>query len=330
MTELTTKYLGFELKNPLLASASPLTGHVDNLKRMEDAGVAAIVLPSVFEEQIELQSMGVSGSNPQANLPEALKHIPNMQEHNQGVNGYLSLIYQAKHAVNVPVIASLNGYYGGGWVQYAKVIEAAGADALELNIYYLPAKPHISGAEIEKMYVDLVRSVKHAIRIPIAVKLSPYFTAVTHMATQLDEAGANALVFFNRFYQPDFDLEKNIVVPSLDLSQSKELRLRLRWVAIVSQYINADLAITGGVHTAEDVVKCMLAGGKVAMMTSALLIHGIPHLQGVLTKLHQWLEEHEIPSIQSIQGKMNQMAANDPSAFERANYLTVLRSGDWG
>ncbi|MAU01106.1 MAG: dihydroorotate dehydrogenase [Anaerolineaceae bacterium] len=328
MTDLSTKYLGLMLKNPLIVSASPLTAYVDNLQRMEIAGAAAVVLPSLFEEQIELQGMGVAEVTPmnQQSLPDALQHLPEMKGYNRGANGYLAHIYQAKKAISIPVIASLNGYYSGGWVQYARLIEAAGADALELNIYYLATKPNVSGQEIEEMYLHLVRDVKSAVRIPVAVKLSPYFSAFAHMASQLDKLGADGLVLFNRFYQPDIDLETREVVSSLDLSSQSELRLRLRWAAILSSHVKADLALTGGVENGTDIVKGMMAGAKVTAVASVLLKHGIEHIKQILAELEQWLGENEEESIAGIQGIMSQQRVSDPAAFERANYMNVLKS----
>ncbi len=328
MADLSTKYLGLALKNPLVVSASPLTAYIDNLRRMEISGAAAVVLPSLFEEQIELQGMGVDKvtSLNQQTLPDALQHLPEMNEYNRGANGYLAHIYQAKKAVSIPVIASLNGYFSGGWVQYARLIEAAGADALELNIYYLATRANISGQEVEEMYLHLVRDVKDSVKIPVAVKLSPYFSAFSHMATQLDKAGADGLVLFNRFYQPDFDLETRQVVPSLDLSTGPELRLRLRWTAILSGWLKADLAVTGGVEQGTDIVKCMLAGAKVTAVTSVLLKNGIEHIKQILVELNQWLDENEVESVSKIQGTMSQEQVSDPAAFARANYMTVLKS----
>ena len=328
MADLSTKYLGLALKNPLVVSASPLTAYIDNLRRMEISGAAAVVLPSLFEEQIELQGMGVDKvtSLNQQTLPDALQHLPEMNEYNRGANGYLAHIYQAKKAVSIPVIASLNGYFSGGWVQYARLIEAAGADALELNIYYLATRANISGQEVEEMYLHLVRDVKDSVKIPVAVKLSPYFSAFSHMATQLDKAGADGLVLFNRFYQPDFDLETRQVVPSLDLSTGPELRLRLRWTAILSAMLKADLAVTGGVEQGTDIVKCMLAGAKVTAVTSVLLKNGIEHIKQILVELNQWLDENEVESVSKIQGTMSQEQVSDPAAFARANYMTVLKS----
>jgi dihydroorotate dehydrogenase (fumarate) len=327
MTDLSTNYLGFDLKNPLIASASPLSAYVDNIKRMENAGIAAVVLPSLFEEQIEREESGANQFPELHNvLPDALKHIPRMREYNLGANGYLSLVYQAKQAANIPIIASLNGYYSGGWVKYARLIESAGADALELNIYYLAAQPHISGADIEQMYIHLVQSVKAEVKIPVAVKISPFFSALAHMATQLDEAGADGLVLFNRFYQPDFDLEEQTIVPNLDLSRPSELRLRLRWAAILADHVKADIAVTGGVHQATDVVKAMMAGAKVVMVASVLLGRGIEHIGHILTDLETWLQDHNYDSIEAIQGKMSQQSVADPAALERANYMNVLKS----
>ena len=328
MTDLSTKYLGITLKNPLIVSASPLTAYIDNLKRMEIAGAAAVVLPSLFEEQIELQGLGVEKVTVmnQQTLPDALQHLPEMKGYNRGANGYLAHIYQAKKAVSIPVIASLNGYYSGGWVQYARLIEAAGADALELNIYYLATKPNISGQEIEEMYLHLVRDVKAAVKIPVAVKLSPYFSALAHMATRLNAMGADGLILFNRFYQPDIDLEARKVVSSLDLSNATELRLRLRWTAVLSNIIKADLAVTGGVERGTDIVKCMMAGAKVTAVASVLLKNGIEHIKIILKELEQWLEENDEESIKGLQGILSQQKVTDPAAFERANYMNVLKS----
>ena len=329
MADLTTTYLNLRLQNPLIVSASPLSADVSNIKRMEQAGAAAVVLPSLFEEQIERQNLGVEQfPDMETMLPEALKHIPDMGGYNQGVNGYLSLLYQAKRAVNIPVIASLNGYYGGGWAQYARLIEAAGADALELNVYYLAAQPHISGTEIEEMLVQLVQNVKAEVKIPVAVKLSPFFSALAHMAVQLDETGVNGLVMFNRFYQPDFDIESQTVVPSLDLSQPTELRLRLRWTAILHDVMKADIAVTGGVHSGADMVKAIMAGAKVTMVASVLLKHGIEYAGQLLDEFEGWLSAHGVSSVAALYGRMSQKSVADPAALERANYMNVLKSLD--
>lgn len=326
MADLSTKYLGLPLKNPLIVSASPLSADLEKISQMEQAGAAAIVLPSLFEEQIELRDLGIHDLEKanKAMLPDALQHIPEMKEYNQGASGYLAHIYRAKKTASIPIIASLNGYYSGGWVQYARLLEAAGADALELNIYHLASKPHISGQEVEEMYLNLVRNVKSRIKIPVGVKISPFFSSMTSMAVQIDEAGADSLVLFNRFYQPDIDLEEELVVPSLDLSTESELRLRLRWVAILAQYLKAELAVTGGVQTGTDILKCIYTGASVAMVASILLSKGIDHIQTMLAELDNWLDEHGHEALRPLQGRMSQSKVADPAAFERANYMNVL------
>ncbi len=328
MLDLSTTYLGLKLKNPIVPSSSPLMQKVDNIKRMEDAGAAAVVLHSLFEEQITQESEILDRSLEQGTYTyaESLTYFPDLGNYNLGPDGYLEHIRKAKAAVGIPVIASLNGASTGGWVKYAQKMEQAGADALELNTYYIAADPAQTAAQVEEMYLDLVRTVKASVRIPVAVKVSPYFSAFSNFAARLDDAGAHALVLFNRFYQPDFDLENLEVVPDLTLSTSSELRLRLRWVAMLYGRVKADLAITGGVHTAEDVLKSMMAGARIAMMTSALLHDGIDHLRDVLADLTQWMEEHEYVSITQMQGSMSQKAVAQPAAFERANYMKVLRS----
>ncbi len=328
MADLTTSYLGLALKSPLVVSSCPLTYQTDNLRRMEEAGAGAVVLYSLFEEQIELSEMGYSTyyGEHREDLPEALRHVAQMPEYNQGAGSYLAYLYQAKRAVTMPIIASLNGYYDSGWIRYARLIEAAGADALELNIYYMATKPHITAAEVEQMYVDLIRDVSQSVRIPVAVKLSPYFSAVANVTRRLVGGGAKGLVLFNRFYQPDFDIENRAVVPSLDLSTSSELRLRLRWVALLAGQINADLAITGGVHTAVDTVKSLMAGANVVMMASALILNGIDHLAAVGNDLNQWLDDHAYQSVKDIRGCLSHVQMGDSAALERANYLNVLRT----
>lgn len=328
MADLETTYLGLGLKSPLLVSSCPLTYELDNLSRMEAAGAGAIVLYSLFEEQIELAEMGFSSYYKQhrEELPEALRHIANMKEYNQGAGSYLAHIYQAKHALSIPVIGSLNGYYSSGWTRYARLIEAAGADALELNIYYLPTKAHITGAEVEQMYIDLVRDVTTSVRIPVAVKLSPYFSAMSNISRRLVGAGAHGLVLFNRFYQPDFDVVNRAIVPSLDLSTSSELRLRLRWVALLAGQITADMAITGGVHSAEDAVKGLMAGANVVMMASALIQNGIDYLSTIRRELNDWLDNNAYSSVKDIRGLLSNAQVGDSAALERANYLNVLRS----
>jgi dihydroorotate dehydrogenase (fumarate) len=326
--DLSTTYLGLKLKNPLVASSSPMCSDLGNVKRIEDAGAGAIVLHSLFEEQIELESDDLDRflTESAGSSAEAITHLPELQFPVMGPEGYLKHIVQCKQAVKIPVIASLNGSTKGGWLQYAKQMQQAGADALELNIYYIPVDPRVTGEQVEQQYVDLVRAVKAEISIPVAVKLGPYFSSMANMAKKLDAAGADGLVLFNRFYQPDFDLEALEVVPNLILSNSYELLLRLHWIAVIYGNVNADLALTGGAHHATDVIKAMMAGAKVAMMTSALLKRGIGFLDTLQTELLIWLGEHEYDSIKQMQGSMSRNAVPQPKAFERANYMKVLGS----
>jgi dihydroorotate dehydrogenase (fumarate) len=327
MPDLSTKYLGLQLKSPLVASAGPLTKDLDNFRRLEDAGASAVVMHSLFEEQINVEAYELDRwLEPNEGYAEAQTYLPDLTSYNIGPEGYVEHIRKAKRAVRIPVIGSLNGVSTGGWIRYARLIEEAGADALELNIYYLPVNPRFDCSQVEMLQRDLVAEVKASIRIPVAVKLGPYFSAMPNMMMQLDQAGANGLVLFNRFYQPDFDLETLQVVPNLVLSDSRELLMRLHWVAILYGSVKADMAITGGVHTGADVIKSMMAGAKVAMMTSALLRHGIGHLQTVRGQLIEWMNEHEYESITSMQGSMSLRSVPEPDAFERANYMRVLSS----
>jgi dihydroorotate dehydrogenase (fumarate) len=326
--DLSTRYLRLKLKNPLVASSSPLCEDVGNIRRLEDAGAAAVVLHSLFEEQIALESEELDRaiSAAEERGPEALSHFPDMTGYNLGPDGYLNHIRKCKEAVRIPIIASLNGVSKGGWISHAKEMQQAGADAIELNIYYIPNDLDTTGAAVEQMYIDLVREVKSSVQIPVAVKLGPYFSSTGNMARRLDAAGADALVLFNRFYQPDFDLEALEVVPNLILSNPHELLLRLHWIAVLYGKIKADLALTGGVHSATDVVKAMMAGARVAMMTSALLKKGIKYLDTVATELLIWMNEHEYTSIRQMQGSMSRQSVARAAAFERANYMTVLSS----
>ena len=328
MIDLSTRYLGLTLKSPLVASASPLSETIADVRRLEDAGAGAIVLPSLFEEQITLESHELDRhlSHGAESYAEALTYFPDMQGYNLGPEGYLDHLRRARAAVDIPVIASLNGVSTGGWIAYAKCIEEAGADALELNAYYIPTDPALTGAEVEQMYVDLVREVRTSVRIPVAVKLSHFFSALANLAARLDHTGVDGLVLFNRFYQPDFDLERLEVVPRLTLSHPVELLLRLHWAAILYGHVRADLALTGGVHGAEDVLKAMMAGARVAMMASALLQHGIEHLGRVRREIEAWMEAHEYASIRQMQGSMSYRAVVEPAAYERANYMKVLSS----
>jgi len=286
------------------------------------------VLPSLFEEQLTLEANSVDWDLARGteSFGEAITYMPEMSGYNLGPQGYLELIHRAKAAVSIPVIASLNGTSRDGWIHFARDVQQAGADALELNLYTIITDPGRTAAHVEKDYCDLVREVKKSLLIPVAVKLSPFLSAPANFARQMDEAGADALVLFNRFYQPDFDIEEMEVVPRLALSQPQELLLRLHWVAILSGQVKADLAITGGVHSAEDVIKCVMAGGRVAMMTSALLRNGIEHVAAVLQALVQWLDEHEYESLAQMYGSMSRRSAPNPAAFDRGNYMKVLSS----
>jgi len=328
MIDITTTYLGLAMKSPIVASASPLCESLQNIRHLEDVGAGAVVLPSLFEEQLDLESYAVDSdlSRGSESFPESLNYLPDLSTYNLGVDGYLELIRRARARVSIPVIASLNGVSPGGWVRYAGMMEQAGADALELNIYAIVTDPNITSADVEQNYCDLVRQVKANVSIPVAVKFSPSFSAIANFGKQLDAAGANGLVLFNRFYQPDFDIESLEVVPSLTLSRPHELLLRLHWVAILYGWVRANLAVTGGVHSAQDVLKSMMAGAHVAMMTSALLQNGIDHMSAVLKDLLRWMEEREYESIQQMRGSMSQRSVSDPAAFERGNYMRVLSS----
>jgi dihydroorotate dehydrogenase (fumarate) len=326
MMDLSTTYLGLELKNPIVASASPLSKKVENAKKLEDAGVSAIVMYSLFEEQIiheslELDHYLTRGTN---SFAEAMTYLPDIGTYNMGPDRYLDHLSALKKAVSIPVIGSLNGVSRGGWVSYARFMQDAGADAVELNMYYLSADPDLSGQELEDNYVDLIAGVKARIDIPLAVKLSPFLTSLPNFARRLVTAGADSLVLFNRFYQPDFDLEELEVVRTLELSDSRDLLLPLRWISILYGKVNADLALTSGVHTAQDVLKAMMAGAKVAMTTSAILRDGFERVPVILNDLQAWMESHEYESIKQMQGSMSQQSVAEPAAFERSNYIQIL------
>lgn len=325
---LTTNYLGMDLKNPIVASSSPLSHTIDSIRRLEDAGAAAVVMYSLFEEQIGFDSYYIDYHLTQGidSYAESISYFPDMQSYNVGPDEYMNLIRRAKKAVDIPIIGSLNGTSVGGWTDYASMIEDAGADALELNIYYVPANTEVTGFEVESLYLDIVSTVRETVTIPIAVKLSPFFSSIANMTCRLADHGADGLVLFNRFYQPDFDLEKLEVTPHLVLSNSSELRLPLRWVAILYGRVSADFAITTGVHTAEDVVKGLMAGAKVTMMASELLQNGVKRIPQVLNDLVNWMREHEYESVVQMIGAMSQKHCAEPAAFERANYMKVLHS----
>jgi dihydroorotate dehydrogenase (fumarate) len=326
--DLKTEYLGLELAHPLVAGASPLSDDVDGVRRLEDAGASAIVLRSIFEEQVTREQISeyVHLETHRESFAEAASYFPGQLAFALGPTPYLEHLRRAKEAVRIPVMASLNGSTPGGWIEYARLIEQAGADGLELNLYHIATNPETSGAEIERLAVETVQAVRRAVTIPVAVKLSPFHTAIAHLARQLEGAGADGLVLFNRFYQPDIDAEELTATPTLHLSDSSELLLRLHWTAILSGRVRVSLAVTGGVHTAVDVVKATMTGAHVTQMVSALLAHGLPHLRTVLGDLVRWLQDHEWSSLAEMRGNLNLSKVPNPDAYERANYMLMLQS----
>jgi dihydroorotate dehydrogenase (fumarate) len=328
MTDLSTTYLGLRLKNPIVASASPLSKKIDRARKLEEAGVAAIVMYSLFEEQIIHESLELDHylSRGSESFPEALTYLPDGGLYAIRPEKYLDQVTALKKTLNIPIIGSLNGVSRGGWTRYARKIEEAGADALELNMYYIATDVEMTSSDIEETQVELVAEVKSAIRIPLAVKISPFVTSMPNFVKRLVEAGADGMVLFNRFYQPDFDLDELEIVHSLDLSTSSDLRLPLRWISILNGKMNADFALTSGVHTHKDVLKAMMAGAKIAMMASSLLHNGEQVIGPILSELETWMKDHEYTSIQQMQGSMSQQSVKEPAAFERANYMKVLNS----
>jgi dihydroorotate dehydrogenase (fumarate) len=326
--DLSTTYLGLELPHPLMPGASPLVDDLDMVKRLEDAGAAAIVMHSLFEEQIEQDQLGFLHftEDPAESYAEALSYFPHPEEFALGPERYLRQIQRIKEVVAVPVIASLNGHSASGWLEYARLIEQAGADALELNIYHVPTDPTETGNSVEQRVLDIVRTVKAEVRIPLAVKLAQFFSAIPHLAQALDQIGTNGLVLFNRFYHPDIDIEELEVVPRLHLSEPYELLVRLRWLAILAGRVRMSLAVTGGVHTAPDAIKAVMAGAHAVQMVSALLLHGPEHLRAVHDAMRAWMEEHEYTSLAQMRGSMSLEHCPNPSAVERGNYLRVLQS----
>jgi len=326
MTDLKTKYLGLELKNPLVASSSTLSKKLSNIKKMEDAGIAGVVLYSLFEEEITHETLALDYflSRGTESFAEALTYFPDLSDYNTGPEKYLSLISQAKESVQIPIIASLNGISSGGWIEYAKLIEQAGADALELNLYYVSTDQDITGEKLEKAYVQLVENIRKEIGIPIAVKLSPFFSSFTNISSQLVGAGANGLVLFNRFYQPALNIEDMRVEPTLELSTSSDLLLPLRWTAILYKKVSADLALTSGVHSGEDIVKALMAGASVVMSASELLENGIGRAKSMLQEFSNWMDTHEYESVDNLRGVLSQRSITQTAAFERANYMKAL------
>ena len=324
--DLRTTYMGMELANPLVAGASPLSGTIDGLLALEEAGASAIVLQSLFEEQVEHHELSVhsileAGTD---SFPEIHNFFPGLDDYNTGPESYLQMVEEAKRQLSVPVIASLNGVSRGGWIRYARLLEEAGADALELNIYFVAADPRVTSSEVEARYVDLVGEVASTISIPLAVKVGPYFSAMANMAQRLAAAGASGLVLFNRFLYPNISLPSMKVVPTLSLSSSYESLMPLRWIAIISSQVKISVAASTGVHTAQDVIKLLMAGADVTMMASALLRRGPAHLQLVLRAVRSWLDEHEYDSVAQLKGSMSQASSPHPEAFERANYMRTL------
>jgi dihydroorotate dehydrogenase (fumarate) len=327
--DLKTEYMGLKLKTPLVVSAcQPLSDEIDKIRAMEDAGAGAVVLYSLFEEQLTLERYELNhhleaGTD---SFPESLSYFPEPREFTLGPEEYLEHIRKAKAAVGIPVVASLNGASAGGWIDFAKQMQQAGADALELNVYFIPTDMNLTGAEVEQRYIDILQAVKAAVSIPVAVKLSPFFSNLANMAMRLDNAGADGLVLCNRFYQPDIDLENLEIKPQVLLSTPQAIRIPLRWIAILCGRIKADLAATSGIHTGEDVVKMLMVGASATMLCSVLLRRGIPHLRTVEQELIHWMEEHEYESVRQMQGSMCQYLCPNPTAFERAQYMRALIS----
>lgn len=326
--DITTHYLGMTLKNPIVPSASPLSQDIDNIRKMEDAGASAVVMYSLFEEQIthEMLEFYHHTSYHTESYPEALSYFPEHSDYTMGPDEYLEHLHKAKQSVNIPIIGSLNGCTAGGWTKYAKLIEEAGADAIELNIYMLATDLNTTSQEIEDIYIETLRSVKANISIPVAMKISPYISALGHFAKRLDSEGADGLVLFNRFYQPDIDLENLEVVPNILLSNSQSMRLPLRWIAILYGRINASLAATSGVNTAEDVIKLIMSGASITQMFAALHRYGIEHIRKVLADIEEWMKVHEYDSIKTMKGSMSYKSVSNPGAYERANYTKALKS----
>jgi len=327
MIDLTTTYLGLKLRTPLVASASPLSQEISGIQRLEDAGASAVVLYSLFEEQLRMEGLELderlaAGTE---SFAESLTYLPQAHEFRIGPEGYLDHIRKAKKAVAIPIIASLNGATVGGWTKYAKQIEEAGADAIECNIYSIPSDMNTPAEEIEQNYIEILKAVKSAVSIPVAVKLSPFFSNMANMAKRLDEAGANALVLFNRFYQPDINLDELEIQPNVLLSTPQALRLPLTWIGILYGRIKANLAATSGVHGPEDVIKLLMVGADVTMLCSTLLRNGISHLRYIEDGVRDWMEQHEYESVQQMKGSMSQLRCPDPSAFERAQYMKAVK-----
>ena len=328
MVDLATEYLGLKLNNPIVPSASPLSKELDKALQLQEAGAAALVMHSLFEEKIEYEEAHLSRFLEQQAIghAEAESFHPAFEEFNRYQDEYLKHLQRLKLELDIPVIASLNGISTSGWTEYSHAMQQAGADALELNVYYVAASAEEDSQQVEQRYIDILKAVQQHVTIPVTMKLSSQFSALVNAVQKMEAAGANGVVLFNRFYQPDIDLETLEVVPKLDLSTSIESLLRIRWTAILSGQINCSIAVTGGIHTCEDVVKALLAGADVTHMCSALLQQGPSHIKTILNELRHWLEEHEYESVQQLKGSISQRHAIDPAAYERANYISVLDS----
>lgn len=328
MIDLSTSYMGIPLKHPLVAGASPLSRNLDSVKALEDAGIASVVFYSIFEEQFQFESEELDHflDRDSDSFLESLSFFPRHDEYNLGPDEYLEHIQKAKSSLNIPIIGSLNGFSTGGWIEYAQKLEQAGADALELNIYTLPTDPDVSGQTVEQIYLDVIRDVKAKVNVPVAMKLSPYFSSTANMAKQLTEAGADGLVLFNRFYQPDINIEELEVEPRIELSVSSEKRLPMRWIALLYGRIQGDLISTSGVHNGVDLLQMMMAGACASQVVSALLRNGTDWINQTLTEVTEWMEEHEYGSISEMVGSMSQLKCPNPAAFERANYMKALNN----
>jgi dihydroorotate dehydrogenase (fumarate) len=325
--DLTTSFLGLPLKNPVMPGASPLVDQLDTVRRLEDAGAAAIVMHSLFEEQITNDQIAefAHTEHPAESFSEATSYFPRMEDYALGPDRYLEQISRIKQSVDIPVIGSLNGVSIGGWTDHARLIQQAGADALELNVYYVATDPDEPGLAVEKRTLDILHAVRESVTIPIAVKLSPFFSSPGHFAKQLDALGASGVILFNRFYQPDIDIEELHATHRLELSNSTELRLRLRWAAILHGHLKSDIALSGGVHTVEDIIKAIMCGANVVQVVSCLLKYGPSHIGTLITGLNHWLEDHDYESLNQMRGSMSLRNCPDPTVFERANYLRVLQ-----
>ncbi len=326
--DLSTKYLGLDLKNPLVPSSSPISRNIDAVKELEDAGASAIVMWSIFEEQMQFEAQELAHflQHGTESFAEATSYFPEHDEYNLGPEEYLEHLRTLKKTVDIPVIGSLNGVSTGGWIDMAKKMQQAGADAVELNVYYIPTDPKLGPLDVDDVYVDILKAVKDAVDIPVAMKLSPYFSSTVHVAKRLEDAGADGLVLFNRFYQPDIDIENLEVKPNLLLSTPQEMRLPLRWIAILYGRVKTDFAATTGIYGAEDVIKMLMAGANVTCLCSALLRHGVGRVAEILDDMKNWMEEHEYASLETMIGSMSQKSCPEPSAFERANYMKTLNS----